>query len=112
VYETVARDVRREDFPQYVGILRDWFKKCDHILQAVEQEIVLANKMAEQSVADQKDLTKRIEAAKVKYIEDNSMASSLGQYGYDTRKRDDKSKRSMSSKYLRGFKAPKPNKKE
>lgn len=62
--QTIARDVREEDFSTIFGVLNEWSRMCENILSNIEQQIQNANTCKENALQSKSTLENKIMALK------------------------------------------------
>lgn len=64
VDQTIARDVREEDYNTIFNVLNEWSRTCDNILSDIEQQIQTANTFKEEVLQSRLSLESKILAIK------------------------------------------------
>ncbi|KAI7685481.1 COP9 signalosome complex subunit 7b [Sarcoptes scabiei] len=91
VDQTIARDVRDEDFQTITNILGDWLRSCENILMKIETQIQKAKNMKDENQQAKKFMESTIVSIKANLKQENEDAMMLDAFYFkDEKKRSQK----------------------
>lgn len=70
--QTIARDVREEDFQTITNVLNEWCRTCENILSNIEHQIQTANNFKEESIRSKQALETKIQSVRKNIKQSNN----------------------------------------